>query len=388
MNLKSFSACLTKSFLILSIVFCICLISSPVDAQTPQPRPPISADTLRVPVGKSIVLQYHEKIQTVSLANESIADIVSATPTDLVIIGNEVGITSLIVWGDSDRHTYYDIKVERAVANQRVVLEVQVAEVNRTALKEYGVDLLYVDEPGGDIRGTQTIGTYAGEVTVPDALTSDIFAQQGMTGIFRWVSSEQRAVAAIKALHENGQIKLLANPRLISLSGEEASFLVGGEIPIPVAQTATGGSVNVTVEWKEYGIKLNFLPTIIDTNLIGLKIMPEVSSLDWTNSVTFGGIEIPALRTRKASSMVEMNSGQSIVLGGLLTTETFESVSKVPILGDIPLIKFFFKHKQFTSSETELLIVISPRIVNNLADEEIPPLPGQEPEVENPGVSE
>lgn len=386
--MKSFSACLIKSLLILSILFCFCLIASPIDAQTPQPRPPINSDTLRVPVGKSIVLQYREKIQTVSLANEDIADIVSATPTDLVIIGKKVGITSLIVWGDSDRHSYYDIKVERAVANQRVVLEVQVAEVNRTALKEFGVDLLYVDEAGGDIKGTQTIGTYAGEVTVPDALTKDIFASQGVTGIFRWVSTERKAVAAIKALQKKGKIKLLANPRLISLSGEEASFLVGGEIPIPVAQTTSGSSVNVTVEWKEYGIKLNFLPTIIDTNLIGLKIMPEVSSLDWANSVTFGGIEIPALRSRKASSVVEMNSGQSIVLGGLLTTETFESISKVPILGDIPLIKFFFKHKEFTSNETELLIVISPRIVSNLSEEKIPPLPGQEPEIENTGTGE
>jgi len=384
--LKSFNAYYKKSFLILSILFCFCLVTSSIDAQTPQPRPPINSDTLRVPMGKSIVLQYHEKIQTVSLANESIADIVSATPTDLVIIGKEVGITSLIVWGDSNRHSYYDIKVERSIANQRVVLEVQVAEVNRTALKEFGVDLLYVDEAGGDIRGTQTIGTYAGEVTVPDAQTTDIFAQQGVTGVFRWVTNEQKAVAAIKAMQRKGQIKLLANPRLISLSGEEASFLVGGEIPIPVAQTSTGGSVNVTVEWKEYGVKLNFLPTIIDTNLIGLKIMPEVSSLDWANSVTFGGIEIPALRSRKASSVVEMNSGQSIVLGGLLTTETFESVSKVPILGDIPLIKFFFKHKEFSSNETELLIVISPRIVSNFSEEEIPPLPGQETETENTGV--
>lgn len=337
---------------------------------------------LRVMKGKSIVLSYPEKVQTVSLANEDIADVVTVTPTELVVIGKEVGMTTLIVWGESQRHTAYDVKVERDISGQQVVLEVQVAEVNRRALDEYGIDFLMVDQDPSHIkRGDKILGTYAGQVTSPDPDSRRMYAQDGITGVVRWLGDKREFSVILKAMQEKGDLTLLANPRLLCLSGEEASFLVGGEVPVPIAQAVTaGGAPSVSIEWKEYGVRLDFLPTVVDTDLINLKITPEVSSLDWANAVSFAGWDVPALRSRKADATVELNSEQSVVLGGLLATEEVKTIKRVPILGHIPLLNFFFSRKETNKSETELLIVISPRIITSIAQETIPPLPGTEPD--------
>jgi pilus assembly protein CpaC len=342
------------------------------------------AQLVRVTKGKSVVLDYNEKVKAVSIADEDVADVVSITPTALVVIGKKEGVTSLYVWGESEKLTEYDIEVDRNTSGQQIVLEVQVAEVNRTALSEYGIDFLLVDDDDRHIKeGTKTLGSYAGEVTTVDPLTEDLYASDNATAVVRWLGNTQEIATVIRAMQRNGEIKLIANPRLLSLSGEESSFLVGGEIPIPVAQITSGGGVpSITIEWKEYGVKLKFVPSIIDTNLINLKISPEVSSLDYANLVSLGGYTIPALRTRKADAVVELNSGQSIVLGGLLSTETFKTVKRVPILGHIPIIKFFFSRKETTTQETELLIIVSPRIIESVESEVIPPLPGVEPETE------
>ncbi len=345
-----------------------CLLSShPVHAQT---------DTLRIVEGKSSVLSFTEKVKTVSIANEDVADVVSITPTELVIIGKKVGVTTLLIWGEWGKIGEYELRVDRNVTGQQVVLEVQVAEVNRTKLSEYGVDFLLIDTDDGAWNGTQILGSYAGEVTSPDPTSRDMMIPDGATAAVKWIDHRQRIYGALKAMQRNGALELLANPRLLSLSGEEASFLVGGEIPVPVAQsTSAAGIPNITIQWKEYGISLHFLPTIIDTNLINLQIKPEISSLDWANMVSFGGYDIPALRTRKASATVELNSDQSIVLGGLIATESFKTVKRIPILGHIPIINFFFSRKETSTVETELLIVVSPRIIGLVADESIPPLP-------------
>jgi Flp pilus assembly secretin CpaC len=372
--LKTRAKIRTGGFLVLAVMISLFVLSaSHSEAQT---------EELRVVKGKSIVLPYPERVQTVSLADEEIADVVSVTPTDLVIIGKEVGITSLIVWGESRRYTAYDIKVDRNILGQQVVLEVQVAEVNRSALGEYGVDFLMVDwDPSHIKRGDKILGTYAGQVSSPDPESRDMFAQDGITGVIKWLGDKREFSTVIKALQQKGDLRLLANPQLVCLSGEEASFLVGGEVPVPIAQTVTGAGVpSVTIEWKEYGVKVDFVPTVVDSNLINLKVSPEVSSLDWTNLISFGGYDIPALRTRKADATVELNSEQSVVLGGLISTEETKTMRRVPILGHIPLLNFFFSRRETSRYETELLIVVSPRIISSIAQEVIPPLPGQEME--------
>lgn len=363
-------------FLITTVFFLIMFLTPNIEAQQ---------RLLRVVKGKSIVLSYPEKILTVSLANQDIADVVSVTPTDLVVIGKEVGVTSLAVWGESKKYIMYDIKVERNISGQQVLLEVQVGEVNKTALSAYGLDFLMSDsDPRHNIRkGDKVIvGTYGGQVTTPDPQSRELFAQDGITGVIKWLGDKKEFSTIIKALQQNGDLNLLANPQLLTLSGEKASFLVGGEIPIPIAQSVgSGGAPSVTIQWKEYGVRLNFLPTIVDTNLINLKISPEVSSLDYTNQVIFGGYVIPALRSRKADATVELNSEQSVVLGGLLSSEETKTIKRVPILGHIPILGFLFTKKETTKSETELLIIVSPRIIASVKNEVIPPLPGKKEEI-------
>ncbi len=366
-------------FLFTTVFFLIVFLIPNIEAQQ---------RLLRVVKGKSIVLSYPEKIQTVSLANQDIADVVSVTPTDLVVIGKEMGITSLAVWGESNKHTMYDIKVERNISGQQVVLEVQVGEVNKTALSAYGLDFLMSDsDPRHNIRkGDKVIvGTYGGQVTSPDPQSQQLKAQDGITGVIKWLGDRKEFSTIFKALQQKGDLNLLANPQLLTLSGEKASFLVGGEIPIPIAQSVgAGGAPSVTIQWKEYGVRLNFIPTIVDTNLINLKISPEVSSLDYTNQVIFGGYVIPALRSRKADATVELNSEQSVVLGGLLSSEETKTIKRVPILGQIPILKYLFTKKETTKYETELLIVVSPRIIASVKNEVIPPLPGKKEEMVPP----
>jgi Flp pilus assembly secretin CpaC len=332
---------------------------------------------IRVTKGKSTVIEYHERIKAVSLANEDVADVVSITPTAMVVIGKEQGITSLIVWGESEKLTSYEIKVDRNTSDQQVVLDVQVAEVNKTALSEYGFDFLFIDTDDSHIAsGTKVLGSYAGEVTSPNPASMTLPATDNISGVIRWLGDEQKISTVIKTMQRKGELELLANPHLLCLSGQKASFLVGGEIPVPVAQSVgAGGIPSVSIQWKEYGIRLDFIPTVVDTNLINLRIMPEVSSLDYTNAVSYAGYDIPALRTRKADAIVELNSEQSIVMGGLLSSESFETIKRVPILGHIPILGFFFSHKETSKVETELLIIISPRIIASVEDEEIPPLP-------------
>lgn len=337
---------------------------------------------LRIVKGKSAVVTFPERIKTVSIADQEIIDVVSITPTDAVVIGKAEGVTSLYIWGESGRYQAYETKVDRAVKSQQVVLEVQMAEFNRTKFSDIGFDLLLRDTDDRHIAvGEKAVGSYAGEVTVPDPYVRNIFAQDGITGIIKWVGDRQTAQLAVRALQEKGVIRLLANPRLVCLSNEEASFLVGGEIPVPVPTQATaGGGTSVAIQWKEFGVKLNFTPVIIDSTLVRLKISPEVSSLDYSNTVSFAGWDIPAIRTRRASGTVELNSMQSVVLGGLTATETSSIERKVPILGQIPILGILFTKKQKTTSENELLIIVTPRIIETVANETIPPLPGSSEE--------
>lgn len=357
--------------LVALVVLCAIGVAAAQDPAAPQ--------VLRIVKGKSAVVTFPERIKTMSIADQNIIDVVSITPTDAVVIAKAEGTTSLYIWGESGQYRAYEAKVDRALRSQQIVLEVQMAEFNRSSFKDIGFDFLIRDDDDDHIAsGEKTIGSYAGDVTAADPLVRNIYAQGGdVTGVIKWIGNKQTVQVAVRALQEKGIIKLLANPRLVCLSNEEASFLVGGEIPVPVpTQTSVGGGMSVAIEWKEYGIKLHFTPAIVDSDLVRLAIAPEVSSLDYSNTVQFAGWDIPAIRTRRASATVELNSSQSIVLGGLTAQETLSTERKVPGLGHIPLLGMLFTRKQKTTTENELLIIVTPRIIEAVAGEVIPPLPG------------
>src|SRR5690606_15206076 len=181
----------------------------------------------------------------------------------------------------------------------------------------------------------------------------------------------------LSLLQNNGMARVLAEPTLVALSGQSASFLAGGELPIPVPQ----GLGTTTIEFKPFGIGLTVSPTVLSPDRIALKVAPEASELDYANAIpVINGDQttlMPALRTRKADTMIELGDGESFVISGLVSRETIASVSKVPFLGDLPIIGAFFRSMQYSQDERELVIVVTPHLVKPLARGTKVPLPGE-----------
>jgi pilus assembly protein CpaC len=272
------------------------------------------------------------------------------------------------------------LQLPSASDSEQVLLQVRFAEVNRRAMTELGATgftsalgfhhniartstqqfagvgfdgIQTVKGPNGEVVSSQ------GEVTFNDFLNLFLFNTRYDLGIL------------IKALKQRGFFQSLAEPNLIAYNGEEASFLAGGEIPVPVVQGATG---TVSIQWKEYGIRLNFRPTVAG-DTIRLKVRPEVSSLDFPNGVTLGGFRIPALSTRRAETDVELRDGQSFAIAGLLDNVSQDNDAKIPGLGDLPVIGYLFKSRAVRAERTELMVLVTPRLVRPLNPDEVPPLP-------------
>ncbi|MBI3873217.1 MAG: pilus assembly protein N-terminal domain-containing protein [candidate division Zixibacteria bacterium] len=329
-------------------------------------------EDFHVTEGHSRVLRHPEKIKTVSVANNEIADVVAITSDELVVIGKKAGNTTLIVFGETTPYVMHNIIVDRNFSGQQIMLEVQIGEVNRNTMKELGFDFTWVNRNDNFVtQGEKTVGSFGGQTQAPKV---PVLPNAGLSGYFKFVGDFNTISAAVRALEQRGDFKLLASPKLLCLSGNEASFLAGGEIPVPASVTNAGGVTQLAIQWKEYGVRLKFVPTIVDSTLINLKVNPEVSSLDFNNSIVLSGFSIPALLTRRASATVELFSGQGLLLGGLVLNEQVKSVQRIPILGHIPLLGALFTRHVGSTAENELLILVSPRLYS-AGREEIPALP-------------
>ena len=172
-------------------------------------------------------------------------------------------------------------------------------------------------------------------------------------------------------------LQILAEPNLLTASGKDASFLAGGQFPYPVVQSAGagGGAPAITIQFKEFGVRLNFTPTIQPDGLIHLKVAPEVSSLDFTNSVTLQGFTIPALSTRRVESEMDLRDGQTFAIAGLIDNQVQQLMDKIPGIGDIPILGRLFQSRSTTKSRNELLVIVTPRVVRPLNPGEVPPGP-------------
>ena len=183
--------------------------------------------------------------------------------------------------------------------------------------------------------------------------------------------------ANLSLLESNNLARVLAEPTLVALSGQSASFLAGGEIPVPVPQTL--GTISII--YKPYGIGLTVTPTVLGANRIALKVAPEASQLDFQHALTINGISVPAITTRRADTTVELGDGESYVIGGLIDRETMSNVDKLPMLGDLPIIGSFFKTLQYTQNDRELVIVVTPHLVSPIAKgAPLPGTPGEQSE--------
>jgi len=332
-----------------------------------------SEDVIQVVEKRSRVLEFDFDVETVSITDPEIADVILATPNQILINGQNVGTTTLIVWDPWQNYEMFTLKVVSEKTRDQIMLRVRVAEVNRETMKALGIDWVVTDRSNFIEDGSvKSVGGYGGSVLAP---SNPLSLGDGVSGFVNFVGEEQDFSAIVHALQEKGGLKILAKPDLVCLNGEKATFLVGGEIPIPIAQSSTTGGIFFTIEWKEFGVRLNFTPTVVESTLVRLVVAPEVSSLDYSNAITTAGFNIPAIRSRKATTTVELNSEQCFVIGGLLSETETELVSRIPILGSVPILGAFFRNTSKAREETELMIMVSPVIVEPVGPGEIPTLP-------------
>jgi pilus assembly protein CpaC len=379
--------------------------------------------------GRSMTMATDFDITRVLVTDPEIADPIVVAPREVVINGKQPGTISLILWGEG-RRVHHELVVEPAVTtleqqvhalfpgeditvsltdgavilsgrvssnevmlrageiavaalpdleiinmlqlpggtgSQQVMLQVRFAEVNRAAMSEAGL-ALFTTRTGFTARGTTQ------QFAAPDFDDDDsdiaglVFADYLNLFFFH---REEGIGGVLKALQERGWFESLAEPNLIAYNGQEASFLAGGEFPVPIVSGNTG---NVTVTFKEFGVRLTFTPTIAG-DVIRLHVRPEVSALDFNNGVTLSGFRIPALTTRYAETDVELRDGQSFAIAGLLDTIGQEDTAAIPILSSIPIIGGLFKSKASREEQTELMVLITPRLVRPLNPDEVPPLP-------------
>ncbi len=248
-----------------------------------------------------------------------------------------------------------------ATPNQ-VDLQVRFAEVDRNVLKQIGIDW-------SKLGTSSTIGntTSGPAVSLQTANNPTPLVNYLTIGTFPSLFGQQLS-ATISALATEGYITILADPNLTAISGQTASFLAGGEFPVPIAQSsAAGAAPTITIEFKQFGVQLAFTPTIIDADHLSLRVRPEVSQLSTQGEVNIDGFVIPALTVRRAETTVELASGQSFALAGLLQHTTTQDLSKVPWVGDIPILGALFRSNQFQHDETELVIIVTPYLVQPTA---------------------
>jgi len=382
---------------------------------------------VNVLVGQSRIINFDRQIGRFSISNPEIAEAVMVSPTQVLVNGKGFGQVNFIAWDKTDTFIVFDVFVRanlslidsqiRALfpkddirlsqANGSVVLsgtvaqpqsaqqaeavvqaagfktvnmlqspvsdmtqvqlQIRVAEVSRSKLRNLGASFA---QSGG---GTTTFTQGGGPGTLgSDARDNSLLTEFAGEAVNLFLFNRGLGASAfIRALQTNGALRALAEPNLIAMNGQQASFLAGGEFPVPIVQGGQNGS-SVSVVFKEYGVRLNFKPTIIDEDHIRLELEPEVSTIDFANGVRFNGFVIPALRTRRAKTGIELRDGQSFALAGLLDNNESQSLSKVPILGDIPILGNLFKSKSFQKQETELMFFVTAQLVKPLNRDDLP----------------
>jgi pilus assembly protein CpaC len=263
---------------------------------------------------------------------------------------------------------------------EQILLQVKFADVDRSATQNLGINLI-------STGATNTIGSTSTQqygapfsglslqthspATGPGISVSQTL--QDVLNIF-FFRPDLNFGATIKALQQKNLLQILAEPNLLASNGKEASFLAGGEFPFPVVQG--GQNINtVTIQFKEFGVRLNFTPNVTPSGKIRLKVKPEVSALDFTNAVTIAGFFVPALSTRRAETEIELSDGQSFAIAGLIDNRLSEVANKIPGLGDLPVLGYLFKSRQLQKSKTELMVLVTPKFVKPLNPDQLPPIP-------------
>jgi pilus assembly protein CpaC len=273
--------------------------------------------------------------------------------------------------------------------SQQVLLKVRVAELNRSAARQIGVNFLGVDPATGAIVGTQIANPVTASGTIGS--TGGGGAARGLVGMAQAPVTTATTVFGIfqdanfeftlNALRRNSMLRVLAEPNLVALSGHPATFLAGGEFPVPVPQAGSAGAAaTITVQFREFGVRLSFVPLVLGDEVIRLSVAPEVSAIDFAVATTLvaGGSPVPGLTTRRAQTTVELRQGQTLAIAGLLQLSLDGSTARIPGLGDLPILGPFFSNTTSNRVEKELVVLVTPYLVEPMARDQVPPVPGDE----------
>jgi pilus assembly protein CpaC len=395
-----------------------------------------SGDALHITVGRSIVLTSAVSLRRVYVGNPAVLQTFTSGSNEIVLTAKAAGVSSMVLWDEAGGHRLYAVSADldpnalrgslgdafpgssihadasegkmyltgsvatvadsdsaakmasmyaKDVVNsiqvvpvhgKQVQLKLRIIEVDRTKLEQFGINFFTGGRTAGS-TSTQQFGSGATgsgpSLTVSDPLNLFVYNTKLNVGV------------TVKDLEQRQILQVLAEPTLTTLSGLKASFLSGGEFPFPVVQGGTGSATAISIQFRPYGVKVEFTPTVNPDGSIRLKLSPEVSTLDYSNSVTISGFTVPALSTRRAETEVELQDGQSFVVSGLLDHRTTEILSKVPGIANVPILGQLFRSKNFNHSVIELVILVTATVVDPLGP--TPPAGASEPKFVVPNLS-
>ena len=390
--------------------------------------------TLHLMANRSLVVKTRVPFKNVSISQPEVADVSLVGPNDILLTAKKPGNTQLIVWDDEDRSEVIEIQVEsdlhdlqsqmskifpgskievtglngtialrgrvpslqvaeqalevaapygQKVLNflevsggQQVMLQIRFAEVSRSASTNLGFNAFIDDNqsafgwnngPGGGVPGNFANGLTPGSLGA------------GVSVFGAGTLSQTQFEYFISAMRRNNLLRVLAEPNLVVYSGARGSFLAGGEFPYPVPQTSSGDGLSaaITVEFKKFGVQLDFTPVVLGDGRIRLKVTPEVSDLDYSRSITSAGIIIPSITKRTLTTEIELAEGQTFAVAGLLNNRVQANKDVTPLLGDIPVLGALFRSVRYERNETELVVLVTPRLVEPMNPDQVPALPGE-----------
>ena len=389
-----------------------------------------NSETLHILVGQSTILR-GTVLKRIYVANPAVLQTFNSAPDEVVVTAKAPGSSSLILW-DAQGHPFiYNVsadfdpltvraaldsefpgnKIEvqgnqdlltltgtaetkeaveaagklaasyaKNVANsirvtparrKQVELKLEILEVDRTKMEQFGFNLFRA--AGNNVGGLST-QQFASTATLTRAATGNTIAVTDPMNLF-FFNFAHNIGATIQDLEQKNVVQILAEPTLTAMSGQQARFLSGGEFPFPIVEGGTGNSTAITIQFRQYGVKMDFTPTVNDDGTIHMKVSPEVSALDYANAVTISGYTIPALSTRRAETEVEVRDGQSFAISGLLDHRTTEILSKMPGIGDVPLLGQLFHSKNVSHSVIELVVIVRAHVLDPGADAAEPEAP-------------
>ena len=337
-------------------------------------------DSVQLQTGSSRIIDFVTKLRRVSIADTTIADIQVINPFQVNLIGHKPGFTTLAIWDQSGNYQERPVRIDPN-GKQQVLLNTMVAELDRSNIENQGTNLSgalahagvsLVGLPGAvatPYSPSESVTSPSGVVSsvqqslAPAGSLTGLILSQGLTYGLAVGNNDYQVQGFFQYLENHQLAKILAQPHLLANSGEEAKFLSGGEIPIVIAQ-----ALNTSIVFKQFGTSVEFVPTVVGRNDIELLVKPEVSEPDYAHGVNLFGFTVPAFVTRRAETLVQLKDNQTLIIAGLILHEKKTQVQKVPYLGDLPYAGGLFRNTSYSNTETDLIMSVTPQIVQPLPD--------------------